>query len=534
MFRNILLTVLSLVLAALAQAPQRSLTQNDEQALFRFLDKQDAAGAKKFLDEKRAAGFDIDPAIGAVFGKGEEFYNSGDYRRAVMYYSIGADLGNPKCQGTLGYMYANGKGVLFSREKAVALWKLSANGGDAIGFANLGFATEGGWPGVEKSTEKAIELYRRAVATNPGSDEARFAEQRLTALGASTAFERAASSAFEWDQSVPLSLRSHSSFLLNGIEVHAEQLSDTSVTFLGQSPSLGLNLVASGKNAKDAFLLWREERRLIAFERPYKESVAIIVAIDDYARTKDPKRRGPTGFGQLGSMRAGAEQLKQSLLKLGFSPEKIITLYDEQAERESIEAALESLWQGGSRSTADQVFFYFGGHGTHVGNSGVLVTYDFNSVRPTLTSILMKDLTGRQAENIVAKHVLIALDACDSGLAIGSLGDDLKASELTKFRALSIIRNDTKQNARNVLLAGTGDQPVVYDNGGIFTRALVKGLRGDADLNKDGLIEASELGVYVQDEVAFAAGKNGVEQKAGFYKLSSYGAGEMVFLRAPE
>jgi hypothetical protein len=293
-----------------------------------------------------------------------------------------------------------------------------------------------------------------------------------------------------------------------------------------------LNFVATVKDAKDAFLLWREERRLIAFEHPYKRSVAIIVAIDDYERKTDARRRGPTGFGQLGSMRSGAEQLKQNLLRLGFSPENIVTLYDEQAESKEVEAVLDSFWQGGSRGAADQVFFYFGGHGTHVNGTGILVTYDYDPARPTLTSILMKDLTVRQAENIAAKHFFIALDACDSGLALAkTLGDPSTASELAKFRTLAIIRNDTTPIARNVLLAGTGDQPAVYDNGGIFTQALIRGLSGKADLNNDGIIEASELGTYVKDEVAVSASRMSVKQEVGFYSLSSIGTGEMVFLR---
>jgi tetratricopeptide (TPR) repeat protein len=286
------------------------LNQDDENELFKLLDKQETEGAKTFLEQKRASGYDIGPALGSVFGKGDESYDRGDYRRAVQYYTISADLGDPKAQGTLGYMYSNGKGVLLSKEKAVALWKLSAAAGDAGGLANLGMAIEAGWPGVEKSIEKAIELYRKAAAGRPGSAEGRFAEQRLTALGASTAIERTASSAFEWDESVPHSVRTQSSFFLNGIETHSESVSDTSITFLGQPPNPGLNLLEVSKNAKDTFFLWREERRLIAFERPYKDSAAIIVAIDDYDRRKDLRRRGPTGFGQLGSMRTGAEQLK--------------------------------------------------------------------------------------------------------------------------------------------------------------------------------------------------------------------------------
>ena len=334
---------------------------------------------------------------------------------------------------------------------------------------------------------------------------------------------------FEWDDSIPAFLRTATSFTLNGVDVSAKDLDQTSASFLGATPRQGLNVIGT---AQTAVLLWREKRKLSLFTTPYKNSFAIIAAIDDYDRKRDPRKRGPTGFGQLGSMVASAEQLKAALVLLGFAPDHIISLYNEQADSTTVVGILKTFWKGGQRSSADRLFFYFGGHGSKVDDRGILVTYDYDPATPTLTSIPMHELTGQQSENIISKHVFIAIDACDSGLALPTLGGDFHdEEELKSFRRLSVIRNDTESKSRNILLAGTSDQSAVYDNGGIFTSALLRGLKGDADANHDGIIEAGELATFVRDDVAAEASRHGVIQQVGFYKLTSLGTGEVVFIK---
>jgi hypothetical protein len=73
------------------------------------------------------------------------------------------------------------------------------------------------------------------------------------------------------------------------------------------------------------------------------------------------------------------------------------------------------------------------------------------------------------------------------------------------FRTLSVIQNDTEPPARNILLAGTGNQEVIWDKGGIFTKALISGLKGRADFNNDNIIQFEELSNYVRNEVAYEA-----------------------------
>lgn len=142
----------------------------------------------------------------------------------------------------------------------------------------------------------------------------------------------------------------------------------------------------------------------------------------------------------------------------------------------------------------------------------------------------MRDLVTRHSENMITHQVLFALDACASGLAVyKTLGNPTKRTDNT-FKQLSIVRNDTDQEARNFLVAGTADQPAVWDNGGVFTQALVAGLQGKADANSDRLIQLSELFTYVSNEVARRASEKGVRQEVQEYNLDSLGSGKVIFL----
>ena len=46
-----------------------------------------------------------------------------------------------------------------------------------------------------------------------------------------------------------------------------------------------------------------------------------------------------------------------------------------------------------------------------------LVSYDFDARRPTATGVVLQNLTQVHAREIVANHVLFAIDACHAGSA---------------------------------------------------------------------------------------------------------------------
>jgi hypothetical protein len=144
----------------------------------------------------------------------------------------------------------------------------------------------------------------------------------------------------------------------------------------------------------------------------------------------------------------------------------------------------------------------------------------------------MSNLKERQFDNIRAHHMLVALDACSAGFALPTfLSKSVKEKELEKFRTLAIIRADMSQPARNILVAGTGEQRALWENGGIFTTALIAGLKGDADLNGDNIIQFDELALSVQNRVVNKAAETGIRQTPGHAQANKYGSGNILFLR---
>jgi uncharacterized caspase-like protein len=344
-------------------------------------------------------------------------------------------------------------------------------------------------------------------------------------------------------------LSSVQSVQLNGAEVQVRATAGPAgpVQLLGNFSGMVQKGINHLRTARDEYIFWLEGKELVYYKNPYKTSYAIIAAIDDYERKRDPLKRGPTGYAHRDAMVKRGEELRATLENLGFARQRIVTLYNENATAAAIEDVLRSFWPGGSRADADRVFVYFGGHGDAVERSsraptgatssdtstqltGYLVTYDFDNSRPTLSSLLMRDLTGRHAENVAAHHMLVAIDACHSGLALYKTLGDKSARDLTEFSTLSVIRSDTDSPARNVLVAGRENQKALWDDGGIFTKALIAGLSGVADFNRDGLVQFTELATHVKNEVARRAAEKGVKQQAMDYRLDAFGEGSVLFL----
>ncbi|MHC2289879.1 caspase family protein [Bradyrhizobium barranii] len=196
--------------------------------------------------------------------------------------------------------------------------------------------------------------------------------------------------------------------------------------------------------------------------------------------------------------------------------------------------ALRSFWRGGgSIKNVDRLVFYFGGHGSGDGTNGYLVTHDFKPEEPLFTSFLMSDIVGRHFEYVAAHHFLVALDSCSAGLAVPgsrSLAADSQPVNLAEFRKLAMIRADTLPKARNLIVAGTGDQRALWDTGGVFTKALIDGLRGAADSNKDGLVQYDELTWYIRQRVIPEAAMKGVKQEPKEWRATYFGEGKVLFI----
>ncbi len=320
---------------------------------------------------------------------------------------------------------------------------------------------------------------------------------------------------------------------VNGIDI-PELLLDTDhrvVEYLGTTSPFddGLNTIEQiGFRSK--VTIWLEDGLIRKFDNPYQNSYALIVAIDNYESLT-------SGYDDLGKMFENAELLIKELERKGFPRENILTLRDEEATSAAIETHLKEFWRGGKHADADRLLFYFGGHGdyTTIGmnpneSNGVLITADYDPVRPTSTGLLMEDLTFRHFRNIVSNHVVMLIDACSAGLALPRFqSTDAQAAKLGRFKKYVVLRNELDRPARNILVAGTGEQRALYSDGGIFTTAVVEALAGKADMNDDRIVDFDELAIAVTDMVRTRAADVGVNQEPAAFKATKYGKGNVLF-----
>jgi len=157
-----------------------------------------------------------------------------------------------------------------------------------------------------------------------------------------------------------------------------------------------------------------------------------------------------------------------------------------------------------SKKGLSEVFIYYSGHGAPDPDSkqGYLVPVDCDPNRVSLNgyslSLLYQNLDKTAVEKQL-KQVTIVLDACFSGRSE-------KGSLLTNVSPVYVVvekQGMTYPNA-SIFTSATGDQVSTWyteKKQSLFTYFFLRGLKGEADLNKDGKITTLELYQYTADEV---------------------------------
>lgn len=240
----------------------------------------------------------------------------------------------------------------------------------------------------------------------------------------------------------------------------------------------------------------------------YYKSWGVIIAVDDYLVA--PKLSGSVADGK-----AMAAALKQ----LGF--EEIVELYDQDAGFRRLQHLLtHELLQKIGRQ--DRVVFFFAGHmGVTTDRNGhdlgYLVPWDAppGSAKKAISLDDLKEFGHR----VMAKHVVFMLDA-------GVRGWEVTAPRQLSLEGRLSPEDETDKRAVQVLTAADkGEDPVRGENTSVFVDAVVSGLRGAADDNKNGWLMGVELADYVTRQVeARTKGR----QHPQFAQMD--GDGDMIFI----
>ena len=223
--------------------------------------------------------------------------------------------------------------------------------------------------------------------------------------------------------------------------------------------------------------------------QPERDAVAVIIGISNYKSL--PKAEFAKDDAQV--------FYDYAIRALGVKPGNIKLLMDEQADAEEIYTAFKTWLPARVKSTTD-VYVFYSGHGlpTQDGSGLYWLPQRANRDLISKTGILLSEINS-DIQATKPKSVTIFMDACYSGQARG--GETLVASArpiALKSQSTTFPSNFTVISASQADQISSSSPELQH---GIFSYYLMRGMEGEADLNRDGKITLDEIQSYLSENV---------------------------------
>jgi len=240
----------------------------------------------------------------------------------------------------------------------------------------------------------------------------------------------------------------------------------------------------------------------------YRKSYALLIGVSNYT----------AGWPDLENIPAEITKVAGVLKEQGFH---VVTRLN--PDHSALEDAFQNFIDDYGYEPQNRLLFFYSGHGEtrQEGRKGYLVPTDAPLPGRDTKGFLRKALSMSQimawARQIEAKHALFLFDSCFSGTIF-------KQRSLPKTPPH--ISTLTAEPVRQFITAGSAGESVPSHS--VFAPVFIDGLKhGLADLDKDGYVTGTELGVYLQGKVPQHA-----RQTPQFGKISDYelSRGDFVFL----
>ena len=237
-------------------------------------------------------------------------------------------------------------------------------------------------------------------------------------------------------------------------------------------------------------LKWKGKTQVAADEFIVKPKLYILaVGVSKYANADynlDYAAKDAKDF-------AAAMQAQQG----GIYREVVVkSLTDADATRDNIVDGLD--WIRLQTTSKDVAMIFMAGHGTNdTLNRYYFLPHNFNADRLASTGVTFTDI--KNSVEAIAGKAVFFVDTCHSGNVLGT----------TKSRGLPDINGfvnelSSAENGAIVFAASTGKQVSLEDdswNNGAFTKALVEGLSGKAQIPGKGKITINSLDLYISERV---------------------------------
>ena len=169
--------------------------------------------------------------------------------------------------------------------------------------------------------------------------------------------------------------------------------------------------------------------------------------------------------------------------------EQIRILIDEEATKANITKTIEYIFSKASKN--DLVMLYFSGHGL----KGSFLPYDYDGYNNRIQHEEINALLDKSP----AKYKLCIADACHSGSFLAARGGMAPNLLNSYYETLAKAKAGTA-----LIMSSKSDETSLESSGlrqGVFSHFLIRGLKGEADSNKNKVIDIQELYNFVDRNV---------------------------------
>ena len=211
----------------------------------------------------------------------------------------------------------------------------------------------------------------------------------------------------------------------------------------------------------------------------YNQSYALVIGIDNYTR----------GWPKLKNAVKDARAVAKAMTSKGFDVTLLVN-----PNRSELDIAIQEFFILKGENPDARLFLWFAGHGHTENDEGFIIPADGLTPeaggRFRLSALPLRNINTyvRLAQS---KHVYAVFDSCFAG----TIFDSQRAAPPP------VITKAVSKPVRQFLTSGDAYQSVSDD--GSFRELFIRAITGDerADLNGDGFLAASELGLYLSDRV---------------------------------
>jgi hypothetical protein len=216
--------------------------------------------------------------------------------------------------------------------------------------------------------------------------------------------------------------------------------------------------------------------------------------------------------------------------KLGFEA-PLPPLLDGQATLEALTQLVRDRLPALLKAD-DSLLLFYAGHGhtrvSQIGGKAVETGFlvPAPAKRDRFGDLLPIDTFLTDLAQLPARHVLVVLDACHSGFGLGEA--------MVRTRGVAEYAADVGGRVSRKIITSARREQLALDGGpvaghSLFTGTLVEGFNwGRADLDGNGLVTASELGLYLQQQVGQSAQARQSKQTPDFGAFKLDDRGELV------